>query len=73
MVFGAEPRESLRIKGVMLDANISTLLIEDIGNLTEVLEKFTKVIGKRIPGGTMPASDEDQIETVYKKYIDVMH
>lgn len=72
MVFGAEPHNSMRIKGVLLDATISTLLIEDIGNMADVLEKFSKIIGKEIPGETKCESDKDQINKVYK-YIDVMH
>lgn len=72
MVFGAEPHNSMRIKGVLLDATISTLLIEDIGNLACVLDKFTKIVGKKIPGETESESDTDHIRKVYK-YIDVMH
>lgn len=72
MVFGAEPHNSLRIKGVLLDETISTLLIEDIGNLAEVFEKFATMALKDTPEKTMSESDKSQIETVYK-YIDAMH
>lgn len=72
MVFGAEPHNSMRIKGVLLDATISTLLIDDIENLADVLEKFTEIIGKKIPGETESESEKDQIKKVYK-CIDVMH
>lgn len=72
MMLGAESRNSLRIKGVLLDDTISTLSIQDIGDLAEVLEKFTTIAGKNTPKERMPESDRCQIETVYK-YIDAMH
>lgn len=72
MVPGAEPRNSLRIKGVLLDETISTLLIKDIGHLAEVLEKFTTTEGKNTSKEAIPESDRFQIETVYR-YIDAMH
>lgn len=49
----------------MLDATIFTLLIEDSGNLAEVIKRLTEVIGKRTPEETIPETDEDKIETVY--------
>lgn len=69
---GAESHNSLRIKGVLLDETISTLLMKDIGDLAEVLEKFTTIAGKNTPKETMLESDRCQIETVYR-YIDAMH
>lgn len=67
MVLGAEPHNSLRIKGVLLDETISTVLIKDIGHLDEVFEKFRTIAGKNTP-----RDDRCQIETMYK-YIDAMH
>lgn len=72
MVLGAETHNSLRIKGVLLDETISTLVIEDIGHLVEVFEKFRTIAEKNTPRETMPEGDRCQIETVYK-YIDAMH
>lgn len=72
MAIGAEPHNPLRIKGVVLDETISALLIQDIGCLNEVLEKFTAIAGKTTPRGTMLESDNFRIETVHK-YIDAMH
>ncbi|KAL1852905.1 hypothetical protein Daus18300_011987 [Diaporthe australafricana] len=72
MVFSAEPHNSLHIKGVILEATISSLLVEDIANLAEVLEKLATVMRKKTSEEIMTESDKCQIETV-NKYIDVMH
>lgn len=72
MVFGAEPHNSLRIKGVLLDETISTLLVEDIGHMPEVLQTFKTLVGRNKSKDTMPESDNCQIETMYR-YIDAIH
>lgn len=72
MVFGDEPDSSVRIKGVMLDETISTLLVKDIGRLSEVLEKLAFLAGKNTGEETVSESGKCLMETAYK-YIDALH
>lgn len=72
MVLEAGPPNSMRIKGVMLDDTISTVMVQDIGNLTEVLEKFRTMAGEKPYRNAIPETEKCHIELLYK-YIDAIH